>query len=343
MSARSAGEIARDLADRAEQVCRHYLSNGRREGSYWLVGDMHNTPGRSLYVRLRPSPDGGLAGKWTDAQSGEHGDLLDILRASTPTGLLADAVVEARRFLNMPHDEPERSERPPKAATGSVEAARRLLAITSTINGTPVEAYLANRSIPLTAAQGVLRFHPRCWYRRSRDDSGYVPNAMPAMIAPVTDLTGSIAGAHRTWIRANGADKAPVASPRRAMGKLLGNGVRFGATAPIMAAAEGIETSLSLVTVAPGLPMIAALSAAHLAAIDFPPELRRLYVARERDPAGQKAFARLLDRGRDAGIHIVPIDSEHDDLNGDLRALGAERLTLRVMRQLLPEDRSTSR
>ena len=36
----------------AEAVCRHYLSNGRRQGRYWLVGDVHNTPGRSLYVRL---------------------------------------------------------------------------------------------------------------------------------------------------------------------------------------------------------------------------------------------------------------------------------------------------
>ena len=37
----------------AEAVCRHYLSNGRREGRYWLVGDVRNTPGRSLFVRLK--------------------------------------------------------------------------------------------------------------------------------------------------------------------------------------------------------------------------------------------------------------------------------------------------
>ena len=45
-------DLARRLARNAEAVCRHYLSNGRREGRYWRVGDVHNTPGRSLFVRL---------------------------------------------------------------------------------------------------------------------------------------------------------------------------------------------------------------------------------------------------------------------------------------------------
>src|SRR3546814_9536849 len=68
-------------SDRAEAVCRHYLSRGRREGRYWLVGDVRNTPGRSMYVRLKDSPKG-PAGKWTDAATGEHGDLLDVIRES---------------------------------------------------------------------------------------------------------------------------------------------------------------------------------------------------------------------------------------------------------------------
>ena len=64
--AQSAADLARRLADQAEAVCRHYLPNGRREGAYWLVGDTANTPGRSLYVRLRDGEAGKIAGKWTD-------------------------------------------------------------------------------------------------------------------------------------------------------------------------------------------------------------------------------------------------------------------------------------
>jgi len=62
-----AADLAHRLARDAEAVCRHYLSNGRREGAYWLVGDAANTPGRSLYVRLRgPESGKGAAGKWTE-------------------------------------------------------------------------------------------------------------------------------------------------------------------------------------------------------------------------------------------------------------------------------------
>ena len=63
-----AAELAHRLARDAEAVCRHYLSNGRREGGYWLVGDVRNTPGRSMFVRLKGAESGkGAAGKWTDA------------------------------------------------------------------------------------------------------------------------------------------------------------------------------------------------------------------------------------------------------------------------------------
>ena len=60
-------DTARRLSLEAEAVCRHYTSNGHREGKYWLVGDVHNTPGRSLFVGLS-DPEGGkgAAGKWLD-------------------------------------------------------------------------------------------------------------------------------------------------------------------------------------------------------------------------------------------------------------------------------------
>jgi hypothetical protein len=62
-----AADLARRLARNAEAVCRHYLSNGHREGRYWLVGDVANAPGRSLFVRLSgPDCGKGAAGKWTE-------------------------------------------------------------------------------------------------------------------------------------------------------------------------------------------------------------------------------------------------------------------------------------
>ena len=76
-----ATDLARYLARDAEAVCRRYLSNGRRRGRYWVVGDVTNTPGRSLFVRLTgPDSGKGAAAKWTDAATGQHGDLLDLHR-----------------------------------------------------------------------------------------------------------------------------------------------------------------------------------------------------------------------------------------------------------------------
>jgi hypothetical protein len=67
MSSDDASEVARRLAQNAEAVCRHYLSNGRREGRIWRVGDVDNTPGRSMAVRLSgPDSGPGAAGHWTE-------------------------------------------------------------------------------------------------------------------------------------------------------------------------------------------------------------------------------------------------------------------------------------
>ena len=60
-------DVIRALAQNAEGVCRAYLPAGRREGSYWIVGDLQNNPGRSLFVRLTgPASGPGAAGKFTE-------------------------------------------------------------------------------------------------------------------------------------------------------------------------------------------------------------------------------------------------------------------------------------
>ena len=333
-----AGELARCLAREAEAVCRRYLSNGRREGRYWLVGDVKNTPGRSMFVRLSgPESGKGAAGKWTDAATGEHGDLLDIIGRTCDLDDFHDVEAEARRFLSLPRPQadPAPKPRPASAPAGSPESARRLFAMSQPVAGTIVEAYLRARGITALHETGALRFHPHCYYRPDR----YAPTeTWPAMIAAVTDRDGRITGAHRTWLDPSGHDKAPIDSPRRAMGHLLGNAVRFTVARDVAAAGEGIETMLSLRCVMPNMPMMAALSAAHLAAILFPTMLRRLYVVRDNDPAGDGAVASLFDRARAARIDVVALSPHGDDFNDDLRRFGVDALRAAVRVQLVPED-----
>ncbi len=73
------------------------------------------------------------------------------------------------------------------------------------------------------------------------------------------------------------AVSAPVDTPRRAMGHLLGHAVRFGPGGDVMATGEGIETMLSLRGVMPNMSMVAALSAAHLGAFLFRQHCVTLY------------------------------------------------------------------
>jgi len=334
-----ASDLARRLAEHAETVCRRYLSNGRRVGGYWIVGDVRNTKGRSMFVRLRgPRSGKGAAGKWTDAATGEHGDLLDVIRESCSLVDFHLVVGEARRFLSLPQPQPSPNSHArglPTAPIGSSESARRLLAMSQPIAGTIAEAYLRKRGITHLHEAGALRFHPRCYYRPDVDAPTEV---WPALIAAVTDLTGRITGAHRTWLDPSCDDKAPVDTPRRAMGHLLGHGVRFGTAADAMAAGEGLETMLSLRNTLPALPMLAALSANHLAAILFPGRLRRLYVARDRDPAGELAVATLTERAQSAGIQAVTLAPTLGDFNEDLRELGVDELRASLRVQLVPED-----
>ncbi len=328
-----ASDLARHLACNAEAACREYLSNGHREGGYWLVGDTANSPGRSLFVRLRgPESGKGAAGKWTDAATGDHGDLLDIVRLSRNLATVVEAMDEARLFLSLPRPEPPK---PIPAPRSSPEGSRRLYAIGQPLRGTLAHDYLLGRAITADVQSLPLRFHPNCYHQTGAHGP---PEARPALLAAVTDFAGTITGVHRTWLDPAHATKAQLSAPRKAMGQLLGNGVRFGVAHDVLAAGEGLETMLSLRTVLPSMPMVAALSSNHLAALLLPAGLQRLYIAVDDDRAGRHAVERLRDREDLHGIELRELMPTLCDFNEDLRRRGPEALIETIGPQLDPED-----
>ncbi|BAI71782.1 hypothetical protein AZL_011440 [Azospirillum sp. B510] len=326
----AASEMAQRLAREAEAVCRRYLPAGRREGCYWRIGDVQGTPGGSLYVHLY----GIAAGKWADAATGEHGDLLDLIGANRGLDRLRDVLAEARAFLGQPRICPGPGAREAPVSAGTPVAARRLFARSLPVAGTLAEAYLRNRGLPDIRTSGPLRFQPRCWYW----DAGDRFVAGPALVAAVTDLDGRITGVQRLWLDPVGAGKAAMPSPRRALGRLLGNGVRFGVARDALAAGEGIETMLALRLALPVLPAVAALSAGHLAALRLPSALRRVYIALDNDAAGQRAVDRLGDRADAAGVEVRVLAPQAKDFNDDLRDHGPAMLRAHLRAQLAPED-----
>lgn len=137
-------------------------------------------------------PNGhGRVGKWTDAATGEHGDLLDIIATAEGHDRLSETLDETRRFLSLPITEPERDTRKPyatgKAESGSAEAAARLFAASKPIAGTIAEAYLRRRGLSDLRHHTALRYHSRCYYRPSDDDAPGTRMEWPALIAAITD------------------------------------------------------------------------------------------------------------------------------------------------------------
>ena len=99
-----AKEVARHLAQQAEDVARYLLPQGKKLGHEWRVGSISGEPGQSLGVHLL----GDKAGLWCDfASGGSHsGDLLDLWSQSRHL-TIAEAMKEATRYLGitLPHFE----------------------------------------------------------------------------------------------------------------------------------------------------------------------------------------------------------------------------------------------
>ena len=330
------------LAQRAESVCAKYLPHGRKQGRYWCAGDVRGTPGRSLFVRLAPP---GIPGKFTDAATGEHGDLLDLIRLATGARSLREALAEARRFLAQPvapaSSRPDTYDR--------AQAARNLWDRCRPIHGTHAEAYLVARAIQRCRFP-ALRFHPALPYRP--DAGGW--QRLPALVAAVTADDGNLQGVHRTWLDPRRPAKARVARPRKALGRVHGLAVRFGEpdASTTLLVGEGIETVLSLIGAWPDTPSrgaplqgadlqgadlqgaaplaAAALSAGSLGSFVPPPGLSRLLIAQDRDDEGQGAALRLQLRCTRLGIASAVIVPQGNDFNDDLMTLGREHVAQRL-------------
>jgi hypothetical protein len=335
----SASELADRLARDAEAVCRHYLSAGHRAGNYWIVGDTANSKGKSLYVHL----SGPRAGRWADAATSEYGDLLDLVRETCGLVDFRDVADEVRRFLSLPQPVPAAPRRgdartDPPVVRPADERAQRLFRMTQPLAGTLADSYLRQRGILRASLHPALRYHPSCYYR---DLVTGRTRSFPALIAAVTDPGGTITGVHRTWLDPDGGGKAQVDDPRRALGGLLGNAVRFAfpvrSPVPVMAAGEGLESILSLSHVMPAMPMVSALTANHLAAFRLPAGCVRLYIAADADAAGRTGIERLSRRAQARGILPLVLAPELGDFNDDLR-LDPRRLIASLRAQLAPED-----
>lgn len=89
-------EVERQLQERVEEVCRHLLPNGKRNGAEWCVGNVNGAPGDSLRVNLS-----GKAGVWCDFAGEEKGPTVMSLWCHVRQQPFKKSIVEAKEFLGI--------------------------------------------------------------------------------------------------------------------------------------------------------------------------------------------------------------------------------------------------
>jgi phage/plasmid primase-like uncharacterized protein len=273
---------------------------GVREGRQWrCICPVHG--GRSLMVA------NGRKGTVFFCQGDADCSFTDIIAALRDLGIStsADAYVETDT-----NDDAERRQR-------EIETTRRLLLRTGPADRTIVETYLRSRGITLPVPR-ALRFMRFCPHRCGQ--------SFPAMVVPVRDVDGEVAGYHATFLKPDGSGKYPFSDPamqRECRGVIGGGAVRLARYNPEvdLVVGEGIETVLSCMQLF-NLPGWAALSATGLAALQLPSRIRRIAIAIDNDEngAGQaaalSAFLRWKHENRSVQLLMPPAIG--DDFNNVL-------------------------
>ncbi len=232
------------------------------------------------------------------------------------------AVAHCFRCNHVEHYRDRRSTcRPGKAVICPVESqkretlssdGRRFWDTCKVISG-PARAYLERRHCVIPPEDGDLRWHPAL-----RHPDGYIGPALVGLITNV--LTREPMSLHRTWLLADGSDKANVNEPKRVLPghRKQGGCIRLWPDEAIttsLSVAEGIESVLSLAHAHP--PAWSLVDANNLAGFHVLPGIEDLVIGVDRDPAGLDAVRRCGARWHAAGVRVQVADPKKDgaDLN----------------------------
>ena len=210
---------------------------------------------------------------------------------------------------------------PPRPDAASVQRnqqarqdrAQRLWRRSLSCPGTLAETYLARRGISSVASSNALRFQPDCWHA-----SG---SRHPALVAAVQDVAGALVAVQRTYLTSDGR-KAALDPARATLGPVWRAAVQLDPCGPELVVGEGMESTASAGQLL-GLPAWAALSAGNLErGLVLPSSVRRVTIAVDHDPTGQRAAEAAAQRWRKEGraVHLATPHRSGTDFNDLLQA-----------------------
>lgn len=363
---RDRAAMERDTADvkalllaSIDRLAAELAPEGRRQGGYWVAKNptRADRSAGSFWVHLTGKP-----GAWTDAATGDKGDVFGLIAYVLGHAEFKDTIRWAKGWLGLA-DMPERDR------ARQVAKARQYVEDTSGVDdaekakkafglfvaakqrpflGSPADLYLQGRSIDVRALgrmPGSIGWLPDCW-------CGFTRSKLPAMIAGFSNDAGAIVAVHRTylaeergqWVKApiyiDGEQKARSIWPSyRGAAIRLWRGASKLAVAEADAAfdahgvfeqlalVEGVEDGLSLALARPDLRIWAAGSLGNLGAISIPRCVDEVIVCADNDWSkleAQKALGRAVDHIM-AQDKTVSIARAHigKDVNDQLRGTAA--------------------
>ncbi|CDO36490.1 toprim domain-containing protein [Novosphingobium sp. KN65.2] len=160
------------------------------------------------------------------------------------------------------------------------------------IAGTPAQAYLRRRAIPLTPS--VLRYHPRTPLGR-----GKLAVFRPAMLAAIHEHD-RLAALQRTFLDAPEPRRArDLAHPRRSLAQPGRGAVLLVPATEVLGLAEGVESALSAMILL-GIPVWATLGSERFPHVAVPEAVTRLILLPDNDRAGRIGAAKASE------AHVVP-------------------------------------
>lgn len=303
-----------------EGYCQKYMPGGKRVGHDWRcatkVGGRGNTVTMGLFGKTA-----GIGIDWTIWPGPGSGfDIIEVIREKE--GLLrSEAIARAREDLGLPieafqqYAEPEKTpeerQRDTEKKQRDVAAALLTWDECEDVISTQAEAYLRGRGIT-RALPLSFRYHPKLgyWeYRAGDGEANAKPKAVrlgyfPALVCKIQRADGSFCGIHRIYLAehidpATGevtVGKAPVATPKKARGDLIGGYILCcdeEEFAGKVAVTEGIEDACAAWDVY-DMPAVAAVSAAGVAGIVLPDYITEPVFLPDNDPPRRDREGKIM-------------------------------------------------
>lgn len=136
------------------------------------------------------------------------------------------------------------------------------------------------------------------------------------------DVSGTVIGLQRIYLRIDGRGKADLPKPKLSLGKVAGGAIRLGdlAETATVTVCEGPEDGLTLLELV-GPPVWVAAGASMMPAMQFPPEVRSVVIGADNDDAGDAAARKAAQAFglRGLAVRIIRPLPDFKDFNDELR------------------------